>query len=200
MHNKNGDNGSELLVLAVELKKGSTVERARSLQRNFISKMIDNSTYNGALVAFYTPGEVNWRLSFIRLDYKLTESGIELDLTPAKRFSYLVGKNEPTHTAQKRLFKIIEDDSKKPTIEEIEEAFSVEKVTSEFFEQYKEKYIQLKEFLEKSDDFISETKKNGLILNKFSEQFAKKLMGQIVFLYFVQKKCNTHPTLFFYEI
>ncbi|HHV39248.1 MAG TPA: N-6 DNA methylase [Tepidimicrobium sp.] len=182
------DEGMGLLILAVELKRGSTVERARSLQRNFISKILNGSNYEGAMVAFYTPGEDNWRLSFVRLDYKLTDKGLKLELTPARRYSYLVGENEPTHTAQKRLLEILKEDEKKPSIQDIERAFSVEKVTDDFFEQYKEKYLQLKEYLEDNDDFIKETKKLGLDIEKFSEQFSKKLMGQISFLYFLQKK------------
>lgn len=181
-------NGSEILILAVELKKGSTVERARSLQRNFISKILDGSRYSAAIVAFYTEGEENWRLSFVKLDYKFTDKGPKLELTPAKRFSYLVGKNEPTHTASKRLLKILKDDSKSPTLEEIEEVFSIQKVTDDFFQQYKEKYLELKEYLENSKDFILETKELGLRVESFSEQFSKKLMGQIAFLYFLQKK------------
>ena len=182
------DEGSEILILAVELKRGSTVERARSLQRNFISKILDGSDYEAAIVAFYTPNEKNWRLSFVKLDYRLTEKGLELDLTPARRFSYLVGENEPTHTAQKRLLSLIEEDSKNPSLDEVEEVFSVEKVTDDFFKHYKEKYLQLKEYLESSPDFIEETEKLGLNVEKFSEQFSKKLMGQISFLYFLQKK------------
>ncbi|MCM1399372.1 MAG: Eco57I restriction-modification methylase domain-containing protein [Clostridium sp.] len=66
----------------------------------------------------------------------------------------------------------------------MEEAFSVEKVTNEFFELYCEKYHELREFLDSNDDFVQEAK----IRNFTSEQFAKKLLGQIVFLYFIQKK------------
>ena len=179
---------NKILILAVELKKGSTVERARSLQRNFISKILDGSDYEAAIVAFYTPDEPNWRLSLVRLDYTITAKGVQLDLTPAKRFSYLVGKNEPKHTAIKQLFAIFEDDKNNPTIDQIEEAFSVERVTKDFFNQYKAKYLELKEYLEDNEDFVKETSKLGLEISKFAEQFAKKLMGQLAFLYFLQKK------------
>lgn len=179
---------NKILILAVELKKGSTVERARSLQRNFISKILDGSDYEAAIVAFYTPDEPNWRLSLVRLDYTITTKGVELELTPAKRFSYLVGKNEPKHTAIKQLFTIFEDDENNPTLDEIEEAFSVEKVTKDFFNEYKAKYLELKEYLEENEEFIEETNKLGLEVNKFAEQFSKKLMGQLAFLYFLQKK------------
>lgn len=179
---------NNVVVLAVELKKGTSVERARSMQRNFISKVLDSNNYEGAIVAFYTPDEPNWRLSLVRLDYTFTAKGVQLDLTPAKRYSYLVGKSEPKHTAKAQLLKIFEDDNKNPTLDELEESFSVEKVTKDFFNEYKEKYLDLKEYLEENDEFIKETNNLGLDINKFSEQFSKKLMGQLAFLYFLQKK------------
>ena len=49
---------------------------------------------------------------------------------------------------------------------------------------YCEKFHQLREALENNPDFVIEAEQH----NFTSAQFAKKLMGQIVFLYFLQKK------------
>lgn len=182
----NEDNN--LIVMAVELKRNTSIDRARSMQRNFISKILDDNSMEAAIVAFYTEDEPSWRLSFVRLDYSFTEKGIDLYLTPARRYSYLVGENEPNHTAQEQLLPLFEDDKHNPILDEIENSFSVEKVTKDFFNQYKEKYLDIKEYLEQDESFISETKKLGFEVDKFAEQFAKKLMGQLAFLYFLQKK------------
>lgn len=180
-----GNDDNKIAVFSVALKKGESVERARTMQRNFIKPMLESSMCAGALVAFYTAEEPDkWRLSFIRLDYEFSKGKITEKLTPARRYSYLVGKGEPCNTAKQRLFPIFNDDNSNPDIDELEEAFSVEKVTNEFFQQYCEKYHQLREFLEANADFMQEAK----IRNFTSEQFAKKLLGQIVFLYFIQKK------------
>lgn len=180
--------GNNLIVLAVELKRHTSIDRARSMQRNFVSKILDDENLEAAIVAFYTEEEPSWRLSFVRLDYTFTEKGLDIDLTPARRYSYLVGKNEPNHTARTQLLPIFQDDKHNPSLDEIEDAFSVEKVTRDFFTEYKEKYLDLKEFLEKDNAFIEETKSLGFEVDKFAEQFAKKLMGQLAFLYFLQKK------------
>ncbi len=180
--------GNKVLVMAVELKRDVSVDRARSMQRNFVSKVLDENNLDAAIVAFYTTNEPSWRLSFVRLDYSFTDKGITLDLTPARRYSYLVGENEPNNTARIQLLPIFEDDKYNPTLDEIENAFSVEKVTKDFFEQYKKKYLDLKEHLENNEEFIDETTKLGFEVHRFSEQFAKKLMGQLAFLYFLQKK------------
>lgn len=184
----NDSSNNSLIVMAVELKNNSSVDRARSMQRNFISKVLDENGLEAAIVAFYTADKSSWRMSFVRLDYSFTEKGIKLDLTPARRYSYLVGENEPNHTAQEQLLPLFEDDTHNPSLDQIEDAFSVEKVTKEFFKQYKEKYLELKEYLENDESFKTETHKLGFEVEKFSEQFSKKLMGQLSFLYFLQKK------------
>ena len=179
------DDNDKIAIFSVCLNRGDTVERARSMQRNFVKPLIEKGGCAGALVAFFTKDEPDkWRLSFIRMDYEFSMGKVKEKLTPAKRYSYLVGKGEPCHTAKQRLYPIFMDDKTNPGIDELEEAFSVEKVTNEFFNLYKEKYIQLKEYLESNEEFMNE----AVYRNFTSEQFAKKLMGQIVFLYFIQKK------------
>lgn len=179
------NNKEKLAIISVCLHRGDTVERARSMQRNFVKSLIQNMGCAGALVAFYTKDDPDkWRLSFIRMDYEFSKGKVTEKLTPAKRYSYLVGKGEPCHTAQARLCPIFLNDETNPSIDELEEAFSVEKVTKEFFDFYCEKYHQLREYLESNEEFMAESS-----YRKFtSEQFAKKLLGQIVFLYFIQKK------------
>ncbi|GLY11443.1 Eco57I restriction-modification methylase domain-containing protein [Pseudobacillus badius] len=179
---------NDLIVLSVELKKNQSIERARTLQRNFISKVLEQQGYDAAIVALYAPDANTWRLSFVRLDYTFNEKGLSLDLTPARRYSYLVGEEEPNHTAQKQLLEIFKNDEINPTLDEIENAFSVERVTKDFYKQYEMKYLELKEYLEANPAFIEETERLKLKPKKFAEQFAKKLMGQLAFLYFVQKK------------
>jgi hypothetical protein len=176
--------GNVLDILAVKLKFGRSVERARSMQRSFISKLLSVSSHDGAVVAFYTGIDPFWRLSFIRLDYEFAAGRAKMSLTPAKRYSYLVGEKEPCHTAMEQLYPIFRDENYRPTFDKIEEAFSVERVTKEFFEKYKEKYFILKEHLDSNTVFCEEAERHGFT----SEQFAKKMMGQLAFLYFLQKK------------
>ncbi|MBC8552462.1 MAG: Eco57I restriction-modification methylase domain-containing protein, partial [Candidatus Brocadiales bacterium] len=109
-------------------------------------------------------------------------------ITPAKRYSFLVGKNEPNHTAQAQLVGILSDDRKNPTLSELETAFSVDAVTKQFYKDYRAQFEKVWNELNK---IVSE---NPKIKNEFETKsidtanFAKKLMGQIVFLYFLQKK------------
>lgn len=180
-----------IIIMAVQLKNAGYVENSRSTQRSYAKKLIENANADAAFIAFYTEGEPKWRLSFVRLDYEMKIENGRLktteNLTPAKRYSYLVGENEPCHTAISRFERFIIDsmsDPEHPTLDDLENAFSVEKVTDEFFKLYCEKFHQLREKLEENEDFRIEAEQH----NFTSAQFAKKLMGQIVFLYFLQKK------------
>jgi len=167
------------------------------MQRNLIGKYLKGSRggelKDAALVAFVSPNGEDWRFSLVKMDYKLGETptgkpkGIE-EFTPARRFSFIVGPNEHSHTAQSCLVPILEDDEHNPTLKQLEAAFSVEKVTKEFFTKYSELYHNVKDAL---DEIVE---KDAKIRADFSEKkvstvdFAKKLLGQIVFLYFLQKK------------
>lgn len=182
--------GKKLIINSVQLVKQSYVENSRSTQRSYAKKLMESGNADAAIVAFFTPGDPKWRLSFVRLDYEIKFENGKINttenMTPAKRYSYLVGKDEPCHTAISRFHQFITDDlnAAKPSLDDLEEAFSVEKVTQEFFNLYCEKFHQLREALEANPDFVEEAKEH----NFTSSQFAKKLMGQIVFLYFLQKK------------
>lgn len=174
----------ELLLVAVELKANKSVARSRAMQRNFVKDLIQREGADAALVAFYEENSYDWRISFVKIDYSFVSGTYEEDITPARRYSFLVGENEKSHTAMRQLAIIMADDATSPTVAQIEEIFNIEKVTDEFFKVYREKYLDLKECLEGQEKFLGMAKK----LNFTSEEFAKKLMGQLSFLYFLQRK------------
>lgn len=184
--------GEALDVLIVEVKSLTKLERARTALRNFVIKHLSKFEKDYALVAFYSKedGGADWRFSFIKLEYRSEldeEKGkvkLKKEFTPAKRYSFLVGKYEKAYTAKNQLLPLLQNIANNPTIEELETAFSIEKVTDEFFNQYKDLYIKLYEHFE-SDRHVKAAIKLAKIDNT---RFTKKLLGQIVFLYFLQKK------------
>lgn len=174
-------------ILIVNLKNIKSLDKARTLQRNFIAWYLDGSRggqlKDAALVAFVSPDSDSWRFSLVKMDYKIQDAKVKKDLTPAKRYSFLVGPQEKSHTAQSQLAPIL-DDNNNPILKEIENAFNVEKVTKEFFEKYRILFENIVGELKKNQMFLDQATKNNLN----TENFAKKLLGQIVFLYFLQKK------------
>ena len=171
-------------VLVIKLQDNKLPANARTLQRNYIAHLLDAYSLDASLSAIYSETDDTWRLSFVKQELDFGEGKLKAKFTPAKRYSYLFGKDEPNHTAKEQLLELLENNNKQYSIEEIEEKFSVEKVTKDFFENYKENYLKLKETLEENEEFISEANRCDFT----SEEFTKKLMGQIVFIYFLQKK------------
>jgi len=175
-------------ILAIKLRNLFSIDRARTMQRNFIANWLGKSDKSAALVAFYGDNE-NWRFSFVKMEYQLTQEGdVKKDLTPAKRYSFLIGKNEPNHTCKSRFLKLLMEEKINPSLDELEEAFSIDNVTKEFFLQYKERFLELKESLEKIVNKDSIIKKEFDSKGISTTDFSKKLLGQIVFIYFLQKK------------
>lgn len=180
-------NGESMDILVIETKTISKLDKARTTLRNFVVKHLLTFEKDYALAAFYSKEDngADWRFSFVKIDreeQRTPENRIRIrkEITPARRYSYLVGEHENTYTAQKQLLPLLVNDYSNPSLEELEKAFSIEKVTTEFFEQYKELYHKLSE---------NEPLKKALEKQNLDPiRFTKKLLGQIVFLYFIQKK------------
>jgi hypothetical protein len=177
--------GNEIDLLIVTLKKETSLERARTMQRNFVAWYLKGSRggklKDAALVAFISPDSEDWRFSLVKMDYRWEENSagrnkVREEFTPAKRWSFLVGKNEKTHTVQSRFLPLLEDD-RKPTLEALEDVFSVEPVTEEFFEAYK--YALDNVIVPSLPKSASQDKKHS---------FAQLLLSRIIFVYFLQRK------------
>lgn len=176
-------------ILAVNLKNSQTIQKSRTLQRNFIASYLEQRDKDAVLVAFYSDKNLSeWKFSLVLRKLNLEDGDVKSEFSSPKRMSFLLGKNEKTHTAKKQFLPILENDDLQTNLKNLEEAFSVEKVTKEFFEQYKELFLALKE---KIEQILSN---NQALEQYFKDKqisainFAKKTLGQIVFLYFLQKK------------
>lgn len=190
-----GENSIDILI--VTLLKDTSLEHARTMQRNFIAWYLNGShggaMKDAALVAFVSPNETDWRFSLVRMDYiferdKADNLKVREEFTSAQRLSFLVGANEKSHTAQSRLVEILANDEQAPTLLEIEEAFNIELVTKEFFLKYRELFLKTKEELDNIIKIYPKVKSDFETKDIDTVSFAKKLLGQIVFLYFLQKK------------
>ena len=175
--------------------KKSNRERARTMKISspYLNDNRGGELKDAALVAFVSPESLDWRFSLVRMDYNIAQSPsgkvkIEKELTPARRYSFLVGEHESSHTAQVQLLPILQDDERKPLLSDFEKAFNIEVVTREFFTKYRQLFHDVEEALEKAMTQDLKAKKALEVDGVDTVNFAKKLLGQIVFLYFLQKK------------
>ncbi|HTB99721.1 MAG TPA: Eco57I restriction-modification methylase domain-containing protein [Ferruginibacter sp.] len=160
----------------------------------------------GAMVVFVQGDK--WRFSYIskrKVKNKDTNQ-IEDKETAPKRYTYLFGKNEKALTAAQRFDKLIQKQTSnlfdQLSLDDFEDAFSVEKLSKEFFQHYKDAYedfvqfITGKRYVKSGNKYVERIIHNPnwqltSIFNKDEKQardFCKRIMGRIVFLYFIQKK------------
>ena len=126
------------------------------------------------------PEGKDWRFSFAYKDTTIK------GMTPAKRYTYLFGKNHRARTASERFAKLA--DAEKDT-QNLLNAFSVEALSKDFFNGYKEQYKAFCDFLfAHKDDREYFGPKFSQWEDKYLRDYVKKMMGRITFIYFLQRK------------
>src|SRR3989338_8455097 len=178
--NKLGEAGSLQDLHIYEIVHGSENDPRVGLSRDAF-RLLANFGVQQALVFFVSKHSPNYRLSLITLDLKW-ESGkkVEREYSNPRRYSFFLGPDAKTHTPAQFLVTrgAIKD------VEDLISRFDVEVVTKEFFTNYKKLFDSLQKFLEKDHAFTKFAEKNSIDI----DSFAKKILGQIVFCYFLQKK------------
>ncbi|MBL9179652.1 MAG: Eco57I restriction-modification methylase domain-containing protein [Verrucomicrobiaceae bacterium] len=204
--------GNQIALLEVEVEDQVQLARNRVALRNFVAKFIDEAATQAVLAVFHQPGKENgsgastaWRLTYASKRSQLDEDTLEITSTHTapRRYTFLLGEGEPCRTAAGRLAEIRERGGHL-TLEDVEKAFSVERLNKEFFKKYKEHY----------DAFVSHllapervkavrtafsvpaltaqgTERTTLEQDKADKpirDFVKRLLGRLVFLHFLQKK------------
>ena len=146
--------------------EGGDVRRKRVGLRKLIQPYLKYDV-DGA-IAIFDDGN-HWRLSYI---CDLKEGN-----TAAKRFSYILGDEQGQYkTPIERLGKVAEKNGRFK-LSDLREAFSVDALSKEFFDEYHRHY----------DIIINELKRQGFE-GATIHDYVKKMMGRIVFLHFLQKK------------
>lgn len=187
------DNGNDLSLYEITLQSRVRLEQSRVGIQQYVRKLL--MAGQGALLTFTQPGQAAWRLSLVASEARLTSKGIEAVRTHAKRYTYLLGPGESARTAAERLVEL--SANPRPDLDALVRAFSVEKLSKAFFDEYTLHYQKFCNYLQESN-FINPVFKITIPANATKEEkdkackpirdFVKKLLGRIVFLYFVQKK------------
>lgn len=190
------DDGKSIAIFEVEVDDNIRIDRNRQGLREIAIKHIDQNITHGAFVFFYSKNQADYRFSFIAKwsELDLDTGEFKKGETKPKRYTYLLGDNEACTTAAKRLLILIEKkDNQNTGIKEIIDAFSVESLNKEFFKTYKEHYEKFWKFIANPKNgyrniLLDTTKEQLEKQEKPIRDFAKKLLGRIVFLHFLQKK------------
>lgn len=190
------DDGKSLAIFEVEVDDSIKIDRNRQGLREIAIKHIDQNITHGALVFFHSKNQADYRFSFIA---KWSEIDLETGEfikgeTKPKRYTYLLGDNEACTTASKRLLILAKKkETQEIGIQEVIDAFAVEPLKNDFFKTYKEHYERFWRYIANKENgyrqILLDTSKETIEQQeKPIRDFAKKLLGRIVFLHFLQKK------------
>lgn len=178
----------ELGFFYYEMEDGSVLRRKvglRNLIRPYLGYGFD------AALAVFNDG-TNWRLSLI--------CDLKEDATSTKRFTYVFGDEKAFYKTPILRFESLR--TKANEFLEIKKAFSVEALSDDFFDEYRKQYAEFvkfltgKEYVKKGNKWVEQEtgepdaqyftsfKKD----DKMVRDYIKKMMGRIVFLYFLQSK------------
>lgn len=190
----NLEDGTEITCYEINLQPLVRIEHSKVAIQRYVRKLLTAGQI--ALVNFIAPQNKKvWRLTLVAKDSELTEQGIKEKTTHAKRYTYLLGPSETCKTAAER-FESLSTETQ-ITFQALVNAFSVEKLSKAFFDEYTLHYLKFCNYLQESN-FRKSVFKISIPTNATKEEkdkackpirdFVKKLLGRIVFLYFVQKK------------
>ena len=172
-----------LQVFAFEV--GSTHAKV-TLHKELVAIAKKNASH--ILACFYDPSDTQeFRLSLITTGFdfeanKSTHSNL-------RRQSFVLGDSIPTHTAQKQLQTLI--DSQAKSKQALEEAFSLEPVTKEFYKEIVGIFITLIDSIQlptESQVDSSGNPKNADSSDNTKREFALRLLSRLLFCKFLEKK------------
>lgn len=134
-----------------------------------------------ALVIFISSKSSNYRFSLVTIDLKWEKGKqIKKEYSNPRRYSFYLGPDAKVHTP----YQFLVNKGKIKNLDDLFLRFNVEVVTKEFFSKYRLLFEKLLNYLIKDNAFKIFAQKNNISI----ENFAKKLLGQIVFIYFLQRK------------
>ncbi|MFN4220587.1 MAG: DNA methyltransferase, partial [bacterium] len=151
----------------IETLKELSEKSGKKKQFELAKIILKSYLFDAGFFIFYDNSK-NFRFSFVYSIYK----GTKRDFSHYKRYSYFIEKGKFYYTFIKTLSEL-----KFEKIEDIINAFSIDKVTDDFFKSFK---YALNEVLIKSLKKEEEFKKKHF--------FSLQLLSRILFIYFLQRK------------
>lgn len=179
------NDGKSLALFELNLKENVNILRNRVELNTIVSQYIDQDQVHGVLSVFEKGGD-DYRFTFSASasEFDEEEGSFKTTKTDTKRFTYVLGKNESCKTPAQRFFDLSENKNK-AEIKDIENAFSVEKLSKAFFKEYKDQYTAFVNYMMQTPGIFTAIYSED---DKAIRDFVKILLGRIIFIKFVQKK------------
>ena len=184
--------GKVLNIYEAEVQNTRIAENRVGL-RSLVQSAIIPGFNDAALAVFHSAEQPEWRFTFMsKWEYPEDSGKVVKHETHPKKFTYVLGPSESNRTARDRFYAL---QAKPNTLQSVVDAFSVAKLSKEFFDEYRQQYNAFYDYLKNSSfgkSVFEIPKIKDVAENDKAEKpirdFVKRLMGRIVFLYFLQKK------------
>ena len=172
----------DVTVYEVVLKEGTQNRRVTITQEMF--RILRGQGINNAMVAFANADYKNYRLSLLTSKYEFEGDKIVKILSNPRRYSYSLGYGTKTKTA----YEFLISKGKVDSLEELIGRFSVEVVNKQFYNEIALAFTKLVGGTREGKTYAQELGIHGVIdKNKYAE-FAVRLIGRIVFCWFLKEK------------
>ena len=172
----------------LEVKHNSSNDARVSIAKEIFSFLRDNAWYN-CLVAFVpTDNRDVYRLSFIKQTPKLINNKLDWEHSNPKRYSFLLGVGQHVKTPQTYLANRVSSK------EELEECFSVETLTKEFYSELYNWYLWAS-----SDSVNIRYPNNACDPNDDRDYLSEhliRLITRLMFVWFIKQKSFIPKELF----
>ena len=142
------DDSTEITCYEVLLQPKVRIEQSKVAIQQYVRKLL--TAGQAALINFVAPANKNvWRLTLVAKDSVLTDKGVKEKTTNAKRYTFLLGPSETCKTAAER-FETLSTE-KEISFQTLVNAFSVEKLSKAFFDEYTLHYQNFCDYLQESN-------------------------------------------------
>lgn len=151
------------------------------------SKIMNKYNTKKALAVFISNKSKNYRLSLITIQTGLEGSKVTRKLSNPKRYSYYLGPDAKVITPNQYL----QTKGTVTSFEDLLSRFSVEVVTEKFFDEFRERFKNVKEHFEKSNEAVClglHDKYNAVEFDEILNKFCFTFLGRLIFIYFIQRK------------
>ena len=179
-------NKDDVIIIASETTEPLTERTGKKNQYEIAKKILKHEVKDAALFVFYD-SEGNFRFSFVKANYL----GTKREFTEYKRYTYFVSPKQTNKTFIKQV-----GSCGFSSLDEIIEAFSVEPLNKQFYQEIAKAFYELIGGKYKQGTKTINADNPQLVLpstplkdnRKIYQEFAVRLIGRTIFCWFLKNK------------
>jgi hypothetical protein len=181
------NNIEDLIIIVAKTRAHLTDRSSKKRQFEIAKKILKNENRDASFFVFYDESE-NFRFSFISANYL----GVRRDFTNFRRYTYFVSTDQTNRTFINQI-----SSCNFYNIDEILKAFSVEPLNKEFYLQIADAFynliggnVSIGNRIKVYKNILQLPSKNIETDRKTFQEFAVRLIGRIVFVWFLKNKTS----------